>query len=114
MLRDLKINAGDTKVISVGLQTPERTTVSLVDAEIKFQIARRVDTTPLVVKSVGSGITIVDAGLGLFEVLLLPEDTDALGGKIYYYEIEVTFADGTVTTALNGDIDIQKTLIRSV
>lgn len=102
---------GDTKVL-VFTVSQGSGTADLTDAAIRWQLAKSVSKEALVEKSVGSGITITDAAGGVFEVLLEPEDTEALSAGAYYYEAEVTDGDDNVSTVATGALTLTRTLIK--
>lgn len=110
---DLEMPAGDTKIITVIVKDASGNLVDISNAGIKWQLAKHVGSTPLVMKSTGFGITVTDGPNGIFEILIRSNDTDTLGGKEYYHEAEITLVDGTVSTIISGDVIITKTLIRS-
>src|SRR5262245_56542261 len=100
MACDFEMFAGDSKTLRVTVKDDAGQPVDLANAEIRFEMARYAGSAPLVVKSLGDGITIIDQSAGRFDVALLPADTEELRG-CYYYEAELTNLD-IVSTVLTG------------
>lgn len=113
MEQDICMKAGDSRVISVTLNDVAKLPINLSGSEIDFQLARRVDSPMLISKNLSSGIEIQNPEDGKFRITLNPEDTQDLGGRIYYYEVQVILGDGSVSTVLHGNFEISKTLIPS-
>jgi hypothetical protein len=105
------MTAGDTKVLEVTVLDGDGEPVDITGTTIRWQLARlATDDTPLITKSVGDGIAIVDGAAGRFDVTLDPEDTAELGGS-YYYEAEIDDAD-VISTVLSGRATIDAALIK--
>jgi len=106
------MNSGDTKIITVIVKDADGI-LDISNATVKWQMAKQINSTPVVQKSTGAGITLTDPVNGVFEILLEPADTDGLGGKLWYHEGEIKLVDGTTSTIISGQINMLKTLIRS-
>lgn len=65
------------------------------------------DTTRLITKSLGNGITKISTGK--YEIDLLPEETDALNPDLYVYDLRLTIG-AIVYTPLYGYLNIQETV----
>lgn len=85
--------------------------IDLTDAVIKMQLKKECNGTPILsFTSVASaGLTIINPSLGLFkinrQIISIPEFN-------YLYDIEITFADQTVKTWVNGSFLIQCDITR--
>ena len=77
--------------------------VDLTNATIRIQFRKRNKYGKLAKEfSVGSGITVTDATNGKFQI----DQTNSFITEpdIYYYDIEITFPTGEITTVLYGTI----------
>ena len=101
--------AGDTRTIRATVEQSPGVPFNLTGASIKWQMFAMSGGTftgsPIISKSVGSGITITDAGAGIFHISLLSADTTGLAGT-YYHESEVTLPGSIVHTVFTGTITI--------
>jgi hypothetical protein len=110
MSANFQIFAGDRMRLLVTVADPMSAPVDLGAAsEIRWQLARGVEGPALIAKSLGAGVTVLDAAAGLFEVLLAPADTAALSGE-FHHEAEIVDPDGPATV-LYGRAIIKPTLI---
>lgn len=106
---DFTMFEGDSKVLNVTVRDTLGALVDLTGVTIIFALAKNAKSEPLFTKAVGSGITIPDPEGGVFEVVLDPENTRGLKGKLYY-EAEVNDA-GTLSTVLTGWVAFLESLI---
>ena len=100
------MRAGETKTIRVTVRN--RATgalVSFTSATITWTVKQ--NSTTLVTKTVGSGITVISTGI--FDMTLDTGDTTTASGD-YTHEVRGTLADGTVTSMTLGTISIEPTL----
>lgn len=102
--------AGDTRTVQATVEQSAGAPFNLTGAAIKWQVFAMSGGTftgsPIISKSVGSGITITNAAGGIFQISLASADTTGLAGT-YYHEAEVTMPGGIVHTALTGTITIK-------
>jgi hypothetical protein len=111
ILQNFSMYQGDDVRLGVTLVDAAGLPVSLVGATLKWGIAKKaIDGVPLLLKTIGSGITVLDAVGGSFEVALTPSDTQSLVGD-YYHEVELTDAASKRLTVLTGKVQIAPTLI---
>ncbi|WP_018933279.1 BppU family phage baseplate upper protein [Gracilibacillus lacisalsi] len=104
MAKDIKLISGDSMKLTVTVTESDGSIVDLTNATaIKFGFSG-------VLKELGTGITVIDAIGGVFEVELLPADTEATSGN-YPYECKLTDSTGRVSTVLNGLMIIKKSVI---
>jgi hypothetical protein len=109
---DFEMVQGDTKTIEVTVEDPTGTVVDLTGAvSIRWKMAKSVTATVTLAKSVGSGISVVDAEEGRFDIALATGDTESLSGG-FYHEAEVIDSLNRVATVLTGTITIAKALIK--
>lgn len=73
--------------------------ISLANADVKLQVRTHPDGDVLLTMSEGSGITVGGAGNNVITISKII--SIQTGGK-YYYDLQATFADGTVQTYLRG------------
>lgn len=67
----------------------------------EWVLSKRKNTAELINKTLGSGITVVDAANGRLDVTMVPADTAALKGK-YYHECEIVDVSGKTKTVFWG------------
>jgi hypothetical protein len=101
--------AGDTKVLVVSVADEKGAAVDITGTVIRWQLAKSVTSTALILKSVGAGVTIIDGPSGRFDVSLDAGDTLPLHGS-YYYEGEIDDG-GIISTVLTGIVQINLALI---
>jgi hypothetical protein len=81
---------------------------NLTGATVRFMIKRQVndpDSTAIITKNVGSGITLTLPLLGICETLIVAADTNALSDSKVYFEIVAKLADG-VTYIRSGSEEL--------
>jgi hypothetical protein len=94
--KNLRLTSGDTKTIRV------ETGDDLSGTSVDYAVAdERAGSEQFRKESGGSGIAIVDAASGIFEIYLDPSDTQDLRGG-YWHEAEYEDGDGDVTTVFTG------------
>ncbi len=67
----------------------------------EWVLSKRKNTVEIINKTLGSGITVVDAANGRLDVTLVPADTADLSGK-YYHECEIKDVSGKTKTVFWG------------
>lgn len=115
MQQDVELFAGDYKLLNVTVTDAAGDAVDLTDFTIRWQLAAAANKTPILSKEIGSGITVVNASEGRFDVQLDSDDTEALAGsavKTYYHEAEVIDAADRPATVMWGAVTINPTLIK--
>lgn len=83
---------------------------NLTGAAVIWRASRKIGSSALISKSVGSGITITDAVNGELEVELVPTDTEDLRGD-FVHEAEVVDSLGKKATVTVGRLTIERDLI---
>lgn len=104
----IQIKRGDTGRYDIACFTKAGGPLSLVGAVLRLYA--KLDVTALDAAasikkdSAGiGGITITDAGNGLARLVIAPSDTSAFTSSTQlYFDLQVTEADGTVTTLFDG------------
>lgn len=114
-LQNVEIYRGDNRTFQVTVKDGDGVAVDITGAAIKFSVKEEIsDTDYEIQKTVGSGITITDAANGIYEVYLLPADTQNMGVGIYEYDSELTTAGGNVYTVVRGEFTVQAEITRPV
>lgn len=112
MSSDFTMYAGDTKNVEITVTDEEGLVIDLTDCELFWELSRIVGVQPpLLDKEIGSGLTVVTAAAGRFDVRLEPEDTESLEG-VYYHEAKLVDDQGDVSTILSGWITISPTQVQ--
>lgn len=79
--------------------------IDLTDCSIKAQFRLGKKTAPVTKTAVsGDDIEITDAPAGTF--VLFPETIIDWPAGVYYFDVQVTFPDGKITTYVDGTIEI--------
>lgn len=111
MIQNFSMIAGDTRTLVVTVKDPDGDAVSITSATIKWHAARTSSRTAAITKTTGgSGIAITDGAGGIFTVTLDADDTEDLVGN-FMHEAEITFADSSISTVLQGTMKINPRLI---
>ena len=111
-MTDFTMFQGDTKTLEFTVKDGDGAVVDLTGAtSIRWNLARRVSSAAIITKDLDSGITVIDAANGRFDVSLTSADTENLSGR-YYHEAEVIDASGDVATVETGATTINPALIK--
>lgn len=108
--------SGDTMRVNFTINDASTSNpLDLFGSTVRWQMSKAkpvgFSSTPILSKTEGDGLEIVDAFGGLVLVRLAPEDTEGRSGS-FYQELEITDADGDVSTAYAGTFTIKKALIK--
>jgi hypothetical protein len=110
-MADFIMFAGDTKILEVTVKDTAGAAVDITGTVIRWQLAKSVRAlVPLIEKSVGDGLEIVDGPTGRFDVTVDPDNTLELKGN-YYHEAEVDDG-GIISTVMTGKATITPALIK--
>lgn len=113
-MTDFTIYAGDSKVLVVTVRDDDGVLVDLAGATIKWSASQLLSgafsAEASIMKDDGDGIEVT--GTGVFEVELLPADTESLSGK-FYHEAEITDVEDNIFTVLTGRMTVKPALIRA-
>ena len=81
-----------------------------VDAsDIRWRMARNARATPVIQKSLGTGIAII--GTDQFEVTILQAETETINIGTYYHEAMAIDTGGVGTQLATGIVEVEDTLI---
>lgn len=103
--------AGDSKTLQVALVDEAGVPIDVsAPVTMTWELSKRVTSTAILIKTLGSGITVIDGPAGKFNIELFPADTADLKGD-YYQEIEINDR-GNISTVLSGTVAISPDLIK--
>lgn len=87
----IRLTRGDTLVAEVGIANPDGTAYEVQEGDsVRFKCTDVPGGAVLIAKDVTSGTLRLD-----------PEDTDALPFGSYFFDVQMTFANGTVDTFIH-------------
>ena len=101
----IKIYRGDNRTLKVSVVDENDAPVSLAGGAAKFSVKKWLsDNQAKIDKSSGvsSEILITDPANGVYEVYLIPSDTQDLEEGVYEYDSEITTVTGKVYTVVRG------------
>lgn len=111
--QNIEIYRGDNRTFLVAVKDGDGAVVDITGASIKFSVKEEISDTDYVIqKTVGSGITITGAANGIYEVYLVPADTQNIDVGVYEYDSELTTAAGNVYTLIRGEFTVQAEITR--
>lgn len=99
----IKLTRGDTLRLKVDVQIDGEPYVPVTGDSVRFALkhpalnaakTEYLDTTPLIKKDIPIDTMVLE---------LKPEDTKSLGFGKYVYDVQITFADGTVDTFITKE-----------
>lgn len=100
---------GDTQNLVVSITDENNNTVDISSATFKWNLDSR--SYP-VNKDMSSGdITLSNPSIGEVTIKINPEDTANLSG-VFFHELEMTDADGNISTVIQDKITILRALIK--
>jgi hypothetical protein len=103
---------GDTRLIRATYVDEAGAALNLTGCTIRWWFAKNANGPALFQKSIGSGVTVVSAASGRFDVRMAPADTFSINPGDYYHECEITDASGEVATVFSGVVKISRDLVR--
>ncbi len=118
MKKILKVKRGDTIVIPVQVFTDTGAVMNTAQITNAFFTVKKkrgdLDSVALIAKSLGSGITVVDASLGKLQVTINPIDTSMLSGYLrgLPWDVQVVTVSGAVYTVADGLMVIEPDVTR--
>jgi phage terminase large subunit-like protein len=102
--------SGDTQILEFEVLDSGGVAVNITGAVVTWVLcASRLYPTALITKTTSSGITLTNPTSGIFQVTLLPVDTQSLSG-IYFHEAQVVVSGNTYTVS-NGNAIIEGDVI---
>ena len=99
--------SGDTKILTVFVKDKNNNPVDLTNATITLNIYQATNLNPILIKTLGSGITLINAVGGELEIKFNPSDTSELRVKDYPFNIRVVFVNGRVYTIIKDIIKLK-------
>jgi hypothetical protein len=101
--QNVEIHIGDSKRICLTIYDEDDNLLDITDYTLYYYVYES-SGNPLITKSSGDGITIVNAGNGSCTVDFEPSDTENMSGD-YKHEVDIT--DGTdVYTVMTGKLTV--------
>ncbi len=101
----VRIYRGDNRTLKVSVVDGNDAPVSLAGVTVKYSVKiRLIENQAKIDKSsgVGSEILITNPANGVYEVYLIPSDTQDLEEGVYEYDSEITTVTGKVYTVVRG------------
>jgi hypothetical protein len=109
--QDFGIYSGNSPTISITVyQSDGVTPLNLTGMTAQWRLCSLFDPTPIVTKTVGAGISILNAAAGTVAISLTTADTDNLGGQPYRHELEIIDGAGNRTTVTTGTVTVDQSL----
>lgn len=112
--QEILIYRGDNRTIPVTV-TDDAGAVNLTGASIRFSVKKRKKDTDYIIKKSEADpaeINVTDAINGLFEIYIVPDDTQDLSITTYYFDIEITDSTGKTYTISMGTFKILEDVTR--
>jgi hypothetical protein len=96
----IRLKAGNDRTVRIAVQDASGAARNLsTDEEVRFRAAPILDAAAATIdKTDGDGVVIVDAALGLIDVVFTRAETLALTASLLLWEVKITEADGDVIT----------------
>lgn len=105
---------GDTTVLEVDVVSEDsrgrQTALGITGATGKLAVKTKRDATAYLFPRIDG--VVEDAPAGLMTFTIPPEATESVTPGNYLYEVEVTFADGSVTTVVQDVFEVRADLNR--
>jgi len=101
--------AGDTLVVNFTVQQPTRQAQDLTDCTIRWAVARDRCSGPVLTKTVGSGITVLNAAQGRCQAKISKGELTEPGQ--YLHELEVTLPNGDSYTYATGPLVVRPAIL---
>jgi hypothetical protein len=91
----IRLKAGEDVSIRIALRAADGSVLNPTGSIIEFRAAVTLAASAVILSKVdGDGIEIVNAGMGLVDIVFLPDDTLSLGGVALYFDLKVIEANG--------------------
>lgn len=104
-LNKLKIIRGDDVTLHTVFKDEDGVAVDISDADLKFTAKNDFDSVAVISKTMASGLH-TDPTNGITDINFLHTETGIDPGD-YYYDIELTFGDGTVNSIDYGKLIVK-------
>ena len=117
--QDVEIYRGDNRTFKVTVKDGDGNAVNITGASIIFSVKEKIGDTGYNFQkkntAAGGGdsqIKITDAVNGIYEVYIVPTDTQTLDIGNYEYDSELTTATSKVYTVVRGELNIMDEITR--
>jgi hypothetical protein len=106
-----KIVKGDDASLVFTVKDADSVAVNITGATaVAFKVAASATATPVISKSLGSGIALTTPASGILTVTLTDTDTSIDAGT-YYFEVQITDASGNISTLRASDGSLGELII---
>lgn len=115
--QNIELYRGDNRTFEVTVKDDDGNAVNITGASIKFSVKERISDSGYKFQkssAQASEITITDAANGVYEVYLVPDDTQTLDIGSYEYDSQLTTSTGKVYTVVRGEFTILAEITRPV
>lgn len=112
---NISLYRGDSKTLEVAVTDKNGGPVDITGASLLFSAKEKLSDTAYVIQkdSVNAvEILITDAAGGVFQVYLIPADTQTQDIGLYYYDIQLTTSAGKVYTIKQATIKLLEDVTR--
>lgn len=103
--QNVEVYKGDTKTLVIDIKDTNSTIVDITGVAVNYVVYKGTSGTVVITKTTISGVSITDPSNGIFEIYLLPVDTENLLGY-YLHECEITDTSNNVSTVFTGKFTI--------
>lgn len=105
---DFTLPAGDSVTLNLTIKDSDSVVIDLTGFTAKWSAQKFYHASTRINKTIGSGITIIDAAAGQLDVVVAQGDITRAG--VWFHELELVDDAGESQTVLNGKIDVIRTL----
>ena len=101
----IRLYRSNDRVLAISAQDSGGVAIDITGASLFFYVSKSNGRQVIFEKSVGNGITVVDAVGGEIEIEITNADSDLVVGD-YHYELLLVDVDGNRYTVLQGTLEI--------
>ena len=105
---DFALPAGDSITLNLTIKDSAGDVVDLTGFTAKWSAQKFYHSATKITKTVGSGITIIDATAGRLNVVIAQGEITRVG--LWFHDLELIDDAAQSQTVLNGKIDVTRTL----
>jgi hypothetical protein len=110
-MTDITIVAGDDYILTLVYKDNAGVIIDITSGSARMMVRKSYYSTPVITK-----VATIDGPLGEMVFDFDPADTNSLvtllSKQIYIYDVELTEANGDITTVLTGDFIVQQAVTR--
>ncbi|MFQ5647323.1 MAG: BppU family phage baseplate upper protein [bacterium] len=113
--KEINLYRGDDRTLEISVTDSQGQPVDLTGSSLKFSVKQSSsDVAYLVQKSsdFSSEISITDPIGGVFQIYLVPGDSNGLTPGAYQYDIELTSSAGKIYTVLRSELTVMDDITR--